>query len=260
MRLEPLYTVTFTVYKRYQTTIRTDRRSYKVLRVEVEREEGKKSLVAQWEGITLARNKSAILDDQPYRTWNARTELIQRLLADRCELCGSRQSIQVHHVRALKDLERKGRSEMLRWAKEMAARRRKTLVVCRKCHTDIHAGKPPRATHQADATPESRMTRKCHVRIGGGRRKSAFTEATRRRPTQPASHGVGNAGRRRGGAQQRLPARSRFGREGRRGLRGGPAKPHRATLRVDRPLASRPRSVADRTPRGAFRGADAFLI
>ena len=73
--------------------------------------------------------------------WNARTELVQRLLADRCELCGSRQNIQVHHVRALKDLEREGRTEMPRWAREMAARRRKTLLVCRKCHTDIHAGR-----------------------------------------------------------------------------------------------------------------------
>jgi hypothetical protein len=129
------------VYQRYQTTIRTDRGPQKVLRVEIEREEGKKPLVAQWGGITLARNKSAILDDQPYRTWNTRTELIQRLLADRCELCGSNRSIQVHHVRALKDLERKGRTQMPRWAREMAARRRKTLVVCRKCHTDIHAGR-----------------------------------------------------------------------------------------------------------------------
>ena len=129
------------VYKRYQTTIRTDRGPYKVLRVEIEREEGKKPLVAQWGGVALARNKSAILDDQPYRTWNTRTELIQRLLVDRCELCGSHQSIQVHHVRALKDLERKGRTGMPRWAKEMAARRRKTLVVCLKCHTDIHAGR-----------------------------------------------------------------------------------------------------------------------
>jgi group II intron reverse transcriptase/maturase len=129
------------VYKRYQTTIRTDRGPYKVLRVEVEREEGKKPLVAQWGGIALARNKSAILDDRPHRTWNCRTELIQRLLADRCELCGSRQNIQVHHVRALKDLAREGRTEMPRWAREMAARRRKTLVVCQKCHTDIHAGR-----------------------------------------------------------------------------------------------------------------------
>ena len=76
----------------------------------------------------------------PY--WDARTELVQRLLADTCELCGSRADIEVHHIRALKDLKRYGRPEKPAWVKTMAARRRKTLVVCRSCHKDIHQGQP----------------------------------------------------------------------------------------------------------------------
>jgi len=58
-----------------------------------------------------------------------------------CELCGSQEGVQVHHVRSLKDLKRKGRAEKPGWVKQMASRQRKTLVVCQKCHTDIHAGR-----------------------------------------------------------------------------------------------------------------------
>jgi group II intron reverse transcriptase/maturase len=50
--------------------------------------------------------------------------------------------IEVHHMRALKDLDRYGRPEKPAWVKTMAARHRKTLVVCQSCHKAIHAGKP----------------------------------------------------------------------------------------------------------------------
>jgi hypothetical protein len=126
--------------KRYQATIATPRGPRKVLMVTVERE-GKAPLVAQWDGIPLVRNKDAVLDDQPIRFLNnTRTELLERLLADTCELCGSTEEVQVHHVRHLKDLERKGRTVRPEWVKKMAARRRKTLVVCRDCHGAIHSG------------------------------------------------------------------------------------------------------------------------
>ncbi len=128
------------VYDRYQTTVRTDRGPYKVLRVEVNRG-GKRPLVAQWGGIPLRRQRNVILNDQPPNVWNARTELLERLLAETCELCGSRDNVQAHHVRSLKDLKRKGRADKPEWVKTMAARRRKTLVVCQRCHSAIHAGK-----------------------------------------------------------------------------------------------------------------------
>ncbi|WP_218024938.1 HNH endonuclease [Nocardia pseudovaccinii] len=83
------------------------------------------------------------LDDDPIRIWNSRrSELVQRLLAEACERCGSTHKVEVHHVRALKDLNPKGRKPQPDWVKQMAARRRKTLVVCRACHEDIHAGRP----------------------------------------------------------------------------------------------------------------------
>lgn len=73
--------------------------------------------------------------------FNGRTELVQRLLAQQCELCGSQTDCEVHHIRKLADLDQPGRREKVSWAKRMAARHRKTLVVCRRCHQAIHAGR-----------------------------------------------------------------------------------------------------------------------
>ena len=108
----------------------------------MEREEGKKPLVAVWGGIPLRRQMKVVLNDQPAQSYVNHSELVQRLKAGRCELCGSTESVEVHHIRALKDLRRPGRKEKPAWVKVMAARHRKTLVVCHACHVAIHAGRP----------------------------------------------------------------------------------------------------------------------
>lgn len=132
------------VFKRYKTTIQTERGPQKVLLVQVERE-GRKPLVAVWGGISLARvGMVAALNDKVPPICNGRTELEQRLLADACELCGSTLDIEVHHIRGLKDLNRPGRTRKSAWVTVMAARQRKTLVTCHRCHEDIHAGRPTR--------------------------------------------------------------------------------------------------------------------
>lgn len=135
------------VYRRYQTQIRNDEGAIRsVFEVRVERD-GKSPLVARWGGVSLKWGIVTTLEDRlvPFRSING-TELVQRLLADRCELCGGRERVEVHHVRALKDLRRKGRSERPLWARLMASRRRKTLVLCHQCHVDIHAGSSKRAS------------------------------------------------------------------------------------------------------------------
>jgi group II intron reverse transcriptase/maturase len=127
------------VYNRYRATIETGDGIYKGLEVRVERT-GKPPLVAQWGGISLKRpsfRKRVVLDERPRRIYGSRTELVQRLLADTCELCGSTDNIEVHHTRGLRDLQRKGRADPPEWIKTMAARRRKTLVVCKSCHAAI---------------------------------------------------------------------------------------------------------------------------
>jgi group II intron reverse transcriptase/maturase len=129
------------VHKQYGASWTVDGKVSKGLQVIVQREE-KKPLTAKWGGIPLKRKLQAILNDQPPTIWPSRSELEKRLLADTCELCGSQDRVEVHHIRALKDLEQKGRKEKPLWAKVMSARKRKTLVVCWSCHRSIHAGKP----------------------------------------------------------------------------------------------------------------------
>lgn len=131
------------VYRRYKATLIVEEKPYKGLQVTIERE-GKKPLTAQWGGIPLTWNIKAILDDQPERIWSTRSELEERLLANTCEYCGAYGRCQVHHVRALKDLHLKGRKPRPQWMVLMAARQRKTMVVCKICHEDIHAGRPMR--------------------------------------------------------------------------------------------------------------------
>ena len=139
----------------------------------VERGEGKRPLVAQWGGIPLRREKHAVLDDQPPRVWNTRTELLERFLADTCELCGSTADVEVHHIRRLADLQAKGQGDKPAWVKTMAARQRKTLVVCHACHGDIHAGRPTRQAGAVLDTGEPDARKRGTSGSEGGRRKSA---------------------------------------------------------------------------------------
>ncbi len=134
------------VYRRYRAVLDTEHGPRRGLQVTVHRDGGRPPLVAQWGGISLARDTTPRpLNDRPPRIWNGRrSELVQRLLAEVCELCGSTEQVEVHHIRALKDLNPKGRKQQPEWVTRMASRHRKTLVVCRDCHVDIHAGRPTR--------------------------------------------------------------------------------------------------------------------
>jgi group II intron reverse transcriptase/maturase len=124
------------VYQRFQTRLTTAEGTYKVLEVRVDRGPTKKPLAAHFGGISLVWNPWAAIGETPTKVWSGRSELVERLLAQKCELCGATDGIQVHHIRKLVDL--KGASG---WAKVMAARRRKTLVVCETCHQHIHFGR-----------------------------------------------------------------------------------------------------------------------
>ncbi|HEY7415419.1 MAG TPA: hypothetical protein VH593_09520 [Ktedonobacteraceae bacterium] len=131
--------------RKYKTTIEKPAGPMKCLQIIVKRKEGKKPLVAQFGGVPLRRNSQAVLvDREPQYVKYERNELLRRLLANKCEICGSTQQCQVHHIRKLADLRREGRREKAVWEKIMIARRRKTLVVCHECHVAIHAGKPTR--------------------------------------------------------------------------------------------------------------------
>ena len=128
---------------KYKTVTETEEGPRVCLKIVKERE-GKRPLIAQFGGIPLKRRKEAeIIDQQPQLIRTGSTELVQRLQAEECQLCGSKKKVEVHHIRALKDLKRKGRREKKVWVEMMASRRRKFLIVCRKCHLEIHNGKIP---------------------------------------------------------------------------------------------------------------------
>ena len=120
----------------------------KVLRVRVEREGGRKPLEAVWGGISLAHKRFGVgvtLNDDPavFRK-GQRSELVRRLLAGSCELCGSRDGVSAHHIRRLADLPRTAEGGSSPWAEQMAKHRRKSLIVCLACHESIHNSRSTR--------------------------------------------------------------------------------------------------------------------
>jgi group II intron reverse transcriptase/maturase len=136
--------------KRYRSRVKTANGALACFQAVVEREGGKRPLVARFGGFSIRRRKDAVLvDERPPTSYAAGAELLKRLQADQCELCGSTSNIEVHHLRKLADLQRPGRKEVPGWARLMAARRRKTLVVCRPCHEAVHAGRPTRQEFSA---------------------------------------------------------------------------------------------------------------
>ncbi len=128
--------------RKYRTMIETPNGPRRCFQVIVKRDEGRKPLVARFGGISLRRQRTAVLTDLSLVMASARrNELIHRLLAGRCEICEAEESLHVHHIRKLADLNRPGRRERPTWVQLMARRCRKSLVVCRRCHGEIHAGR-----------------------------------------------------------------------------------------------------------------------
>jgi hypothetical protein len=117
-----------------------------MLRVVIERPD-KAPLIAIFGGIRFERKPEGLgtTEDSILGAWfkpgGSRSEVVQRLLAGKCELCGFEGLTEVHHIRKLADLDQPGRRPKEPWEKIMSARKRKTLVVCGDCHDAIHAGR-----------------------------------------------------------------------------------------------------------------------
>ena len=126
--------------KKYRAILQTAHGPMKGFRVVVERD-GKIPLIAEFGGIPLRKQaRAGYIVDRFSVPPTTRPQLITRLLAELCELCDSEDDIRVHHIRKLADLKFAGSDEKPLWMKRMAALRRKTLVVCSKCHAAIHSG------------------------------------------------------------------------------------------------------------------------
>jgi group II intron reverse transcriptase/maturase len=88
--------------------------------------------------------------------YTPRHQIIGRYNARKCELCGFESSHQgdfeIHHVRKLKDVKQKyaKRGALApAWVLKMSALNRKTLVVCKSCHSKIHRGEMNKSLKEA---------------------------------------------------------------------------------------------------------------
>ena len=128
--------------KRLQATIQTPDGPRRCLQLIIQREK-KTPLIATFGGLSLKRRKNPVIKDRgilPYI--RMRSEIVERLLNDTCEVCGGKANIQMHHVRHLRDLNKKGKKEMPLWMKIMISRKRKSIPLCKGCHDDVHSNRP----------------------------------------------------------------------------------------------------------------------
>lgn len=137
------------IYRKYSGTQTVNDYTYKTLQVEIPTKKGTRCIY--WGAIPLKVVKPGVepIDDEVRRRnvpLSTRTDLVQRLLAGKCEICGAEENCDVHHIHKLADLKKRwqGRKEKPAWVVRMIALQRKTLVVCPQCHVDIHSGRPTR--------------------------------------------------------------------------------------------------------------------
>ncbi len=127
--------------KRLHGTSQTPEGPRTCLKLTIPRE-GKRPLAATFGGLSLKRVKHPVIKDQvitPYP--RMRSEIIERLLHDTCDVCGSKEHIEMHHIRRLADLNKEGRREKPLWMKIMISRKRKSMPLCRRCHDAIHSNR-----------------------------------------------------------------------------------------------------------------------
>lgn len=135
--------------KRLKTTTQTPEGPRKCLKLIIPREK-KKPLAAIFGGLSLKRRTNPVIQAQVFTKYvNTRSELVERLLNDTCEVCGSKERIEMHHVRNLADLNKKGKREQSLWMKVMITRQRKSIPLCKRCHDDMHP-KRPKSTKQGN--------------------------------------------------------------------------------------------------------------
>jgi len=128
--------------RKHAATIQTPHGPRKCMQAIDDRGETNKPSVATFGGIPLRQQRTAVLRDRvPVREAPRRKQLIHRLLAGQCELCGQLEKVRVHQIRKLADLDKPG-SPHPEWAQIMARRRRTTLVVCEGCYATIHPRRP----------------------------------------------------------------------------------------------------------------------
>ena len=127
---------------RLNATTKTPDGPRKCLQWTIQREK-KKPLIALFGGWPRKRRNNPVIEDRGIRPYvQLRSEIVERLLNDTCDVCGGKANIQMHHVRHLRDLNQKGKREMPPWMKVMISRKRKSIPLCKGCHDDVHFNRP----------------------------------------------------------------------------------------------------------------------
>ena len=138
------YIMEYSMYKtfagKYRSTVRKINKKYRLNKLFTVKYEQKGVIKSRtfyktsFKRRTTAFNGSC--DIEPYSIADvSRTNLTDRLKAEKCELCGATGKLIMHHVRNLKDL--KGKES---WKRLMSARKRKTIALCPSCHRLRHLG------------------------------------------------------------------------------------------------------------------------
>lgn len=143
------YLMEYSMYKtygrKYRKSIRQIRAKYNVngkFAVQYQTKAGSKVRFFYDKGFQKQKDirgkNNHVVDTQPPKFYfNSRSSLIESLTANTCAYCGdNNSSIEMHHVKKLKDLNGKKK-----WEQFMIARKRKTLPLCLTCHDKLHAGK-----------------------------------------------------------------------------------------------------------------------
>ena len=139
------YIMEYSMYKtfagKYRSTVRKINKKYRLNKLFTVKYEQKGVIKSRtfyktsFKRRTTAFNGSC--DIEPYSIADvSRTNLTDRLKAEKCELCGATGKLIMHHVRNLKDL--KGKES---WKRLMSARKRKTIALCPSCHRLRHLWK-----------------------------------------------------------------------------------------------------------------------
>lgn len=139
------YIMEYSMYKtfagKYRSTVRKINKKYRLSKLFTVKYEQKGVIKSRtfyktsFKRRTTAFNGSC--DIEPYSIADvSRTNLTDRLKAEKCELCGATGKLIMHHVRNLKDLKEKES-----WKRLMSARKRKTIALCPSCHRLRHLGK-----------------------------------------------------------------------------------------------------------------------
>jgi group II intron reverse transcriptase/maturase len=140
------YVMKYSMYRtfasKYRSSVAKVIRKYRIGKdfgISYDTKSGKKAMLFYNGGFrrqteTMTGNIDAVPNTY-YRT--SPSSLIERLKAKKCEWCEAENvSLEIHHVRRLKDLKGK-----VAWERAMIGRRRKTMALCVSCHNLLHAGK-----------------------------------------------------------------------------------------------------------------------